>query len=97
MFIRPFIIIFVKIFKIGNMEFIVFLWNSLMRSLTFIVWLILELTLVVIITKVVEELGYPGVSNIIWIAFFVFISIQIVLKITRGLIKPLMNYIKSLF
>lgn len=75
------------------MNFAIFLWNTVMKVLGFIGWILLEVFVAYVILTALDESGYTTISYILWIIFIIFIILQIVFK----MIKSSISFFKFFF
>lgn len=79
------------------MQFMIFIWNSLMRILGLLGFILLEIIVFYVICESLKDSGYPVISSVLKIIFIIWIIFEIILKIIVGGSVNIFNYLIGRF
>jgi hypothetical protein len=75
------------------MNFLIFLWNTFARLVSFFAFIVLEIVVFSIFVGAVAGAGMPGLAGILTVVFTIWIIVDIILRIFIGGSKNLIRYI----
>lgn len=79
------------------MKTFAFIWNSIMKTLGTIGWILVECVVIYVFYMVLYEMGYVFFANTFAIVAIMAIFLQLFFGVIREIVKPIISYIKSLF
>lgn len=75
------------------MNFLIFLWNSFVKAIYFISFVILEIVVFQLIVTAVSDSGMPVLASLLTIVFIIWLIIELIIGVFVGGAKNLARYI----
>lgn len=75
------------------MNFLIFIWNTFVKFISFIIYIALEIFIFKLIVEAMYGAGLNTIGAIFTIIFTIWLLIDIILRLTVGTAKSLIHYI----